>query len=265
MTMSPIRWWTLATAVIAFGLVAAATGAASLFDVTQTAGLEAGPEGMELRCGYFRQQPLAPITISGTTRTSAFAVQSVRIRNVTELPIASVTLVAAIAAPDGQQPPVLVASKPLEVALEPGAAIELTANLLSPAQAAAARERLGTSKVRAMLAVLHVAFADGSEWRVLPRTGAHTIEEAFYMPTGGVAASHTEKGDARGQDTSNELCSDDAGLPYFAGGHRAGHGPARSPCSLHARPLGRLRAGSVAAVASAHSKSDDPQGNRAAA
>jgi Zn-dependent protease with chaperone function len=217
MTMSPTRWWTLATAVIAFGLVAAGTGAASLFDVTQTAGLEGGPAGTELRCGYLRQQPQAPITISGTTQTSAFAVQSVRIRNVAELPIASVTLVAAIAAPDGQQQPVLVASRPLDVELDPGGAIELTANLLSPAQAAAARERLGTRKVQAMLAVLHVAFADGSEWRVLPRTGARTIEEAFYMPTGGVAASHTEKGDAHGQATGNELCSDDVGFPYSPG------------------------------------------------
>ncbi len=103
------------------------------------------------------------------------------------------------------------------MALEPGAAIEVTANLLSPAQAAAARERLGTSKVQAMLAVLHVAFADGSEWRVLPRTGVRTIEEAFYLPAGGVAASHTEKGDAHGQDTGNELCSDDLGFPYSPG------------------------------------------------
>ncbi len=45
MTLSPIRWWTLATAMIALGLVAAGTGAASLFDVTQKAELEGGPEG----------------------------------------------------------------------------------------------------------------------------------------------------------------------------------------------------------------------------
>jgi hypothetical protein len=202
-------------------VLAAGTGAASLLDTAASRALPAGdavaPRTV-IPLGYTRQQPGAPITISATTSTTGYLYQSVRVRNVAEIPIAAVTLVAGIEGVDAVKPVVLVAGGPIGVNLEPGASIELATNLLPPSQAHAIQEQLGTRKAQAMLGVLHVAFAGGSEWRVLPRTGARTFDEAFYMPKGGVVASHVEKGEARRDNTGDQICSDDLGLEYSAGG-----------------------------------------------
>jgi hypothetical protein len=213
------RWWALAATSVVLGVLAAGTGAASLLDTAPANTTRQGSENPDaVPTGYTRQQPGAPITISGRTSTTRYLFESVRVRNAAESPISSITLVAGIEGAEVRKPIVLVAGQPIAVALEPGGSAELKANLLPPSQALALREQLGAREVRAMLGVLHVAFAGGSEWRVLPKTGARTFDEAFYMPKGGVVASHVEKGEARGDNTGDQICSDDVGLPYSPGG-----------------------------------------------
>lgn len=210
------RSWALAVASLILALLAAGTGAASFLD---TAASSAAPRGRDLvPTGYVPQQPGAPITISGRTSTAAYLFDSVRIRNAAEVSISSVTFVAGIRGGDRRKPIVLLATDPIAVTLEPGASTELHTRLLPPSQALAAREGFATRDLTVTLGVLRVGFADGSEWRVLPQTSASTFDEAFYLPKGGVAGRRVEKGESRGNDTGDQICADDLGLRYSAGG-----------------------------------------------
>ena len=202
--------------LVAFGALTAsgvAVGSAALDDPAAhraAAGLPSRSPGPPT--GYVQQQPGAPVTITRTSPGNGMVFDRVRVRNISEERITSVTFAAVIPDPLRSKPAIVVRSAPIETSLGPGEAAELSAQLLSM------RELEGRPKPgpATMLGVVETRLAVSGKWTVRLRSDARDALEAFLLP--GPFLSKALVGAERQAGSNENLCLDDRGFAYSEGG-----------------------------------------------
>ncbi len=159
----------------------------------------------------------SPVRLASVEGTEAFVFDAIRVRNISEEPITSVTFLAVVEfflselRPSERPPVVIVESEPVIVSLAPGRAADLTIHFLSHQEALALQ---GKGRVRAHLAVASARRGDGTEWSFTPRRDARSVDEALFLKgtafvtrsliesTAPVAASRWTCSDDRGYESS---------------------------------------------------------------
>jgi hypothetical protein len=136
----------------------------------------------------------------------------VRVRNVSEERVTSVTFAAVIPDPLRSTPALVVRSAPIETSLGPGEAAELSAQVL-PMRDLEDRRTPGPAT---MLGVVEARLAGSGKWAVRLRSDARDALEAFLLP--GPFLSTALVGAERQPGSSENLCRDDRGFEYSVGG-----------------------------------------------
>src|SRR6266536_3232134 len=172
--------------------------------------------------GYSYQQPGSPVVIEGTSATNEFFFADVRLSNVSEKPLSSVTFVAIIEAPEEAQPRIpveIVRGRSFPASLAPAASIDVEIGLLPVERALEIKDRFGRH-TQAVLGIVAVEFADHTRWAAQLKPGATSFGTALATQA---AARVRPRLSSRRLSTeitdgdSGALCRDDDGLTYPEG------------------------------------------------
>ncbi len=267
----------LAAGLVLFMALALRTSAASVEEVGSATRPGAGKPPIPI--AYSWEQPGAPLRIAKSPEsTSGYLFASVRVRNVSELPLQSVTFVAVVEKRPGARRTAPAAqvftSDPVAARLQPGEAADLAPNLLPPDQLARIAKDWGVAlpgadrapgiqpapKIRAWLGVLQVAYDDGRLWRLVPLEGATTAQDALHLRRESVVSRNLVVTAPPTQLLHPPwccVCADDAGLEYSEGApvpirDEPGHFAVchRSGAWVEKRPQGRSAAAWESAASS---------------
>lgn len=245
----------LAAAMVLLALTGYAAGEASAREAARVA---AGTteEGV-VPTGFIPAQYGAPVHIVAQEPANGHLFGRVRIRNVSEETLESVTFAVIVERFTPASTATLVPVEPVSVSLAPGAAQTLDVAFLPNEALLALRERGG--KVQGALGVREVRFAGGRRWVLTPAASAQNAQEMLHVPEPSVSRGLVRA--AAPEAGKEPHCLDDRGLPYTEGAIVAILGePGRfAECdgsgawvekSLGARPVGATVANSKPVLAS---------------
>ena len=173
-----------------------------------------GTVSAAVRTAFRQQQPGSPIRLTGATGNDEYCFAQVGVRNSSERPITSVTFIGVIEHAGDAEPAIVVRSKPVAVAVAPGATADLSVALLPVTDVLQWKFSKGY-RAQAMLGVVEVEFADGDKWIMRPPAGAMTENDVFQTPRPEVSRARITGPQYVGP--AGAPCRDDRGLAYSEG------------------------------------------------
>lgn len=193
----------------------------SAASAARTPGRAAGASPMQapVPFGWATAQEGSGVEIKHVSRNDANVFDGVTLQNVSNQPLTSVRLIAAVESrtATGVQSVRLFSSSDLPVSVAPGRSVEVAPAVPTVGQLQAVVADAPGARLQLFLALESVTFANGSSWKITPNPEARSGSEAVGIPRPVYARALIDR-DASKTPSPFQPCGDDRGRGTSHGG-----------------------------------------------